>query len=135
MVTAPNSAGKSSVESYSKDNVHRDGGQRGGFGSQSFGGSENQYTRSSPRKGNGRPRPRGDGSYHHAHGGNGRDQERGNQEWTANRSFGRDAHLQPLRVPSRPFLRVPPPSPPFIPPLMPMRPLGSPIVYPGELCF
>nr|GMD89761.1 la-related protein 1C-like [Ipomoea batatas] len=133
---APNSAGKPGVEPYSRDNVHRDGGQRGGFGSQSIGGNENQYTRSSPRKGNGRPRPRGDGSYHHGHGG-GRDQERGNQEWNANRSFGnRDAHLQPLRVPSRPFLQVPPmyyvPGPhpdSLVMPMLASPPPGPPVFY------
>lgn len=121
--SAPHSVGKSSVESYSRDNVHKEGGQMGGFGPQSLGGNEQHYMRTSPRKGvNSRPRPRGDGSYH---------QERGNQDWNHNRSFGsRDAQLHPLRVPARPFLRAPPPSPPFIPPLIPMRPLGSPMVYP-----
>ncbi|CAH9105824.1 unnamed protein product [Cuscuta europaea] len=116
--------GKSNVESHSRDNVFKEGGQVGGFGSQSHGGNDQHYVRGSPRKGgNNRPRPRGDGTYH---------QERGNQDWNHNRSYGnRDAHLQPLRVPSRPFLRgPPPPSPPFISPLMPMRPMGSHMMYP-----
>lgn len=117
--SAPHTVGKSNVESYSRDNMHKEGGQMGGFGPH-----DQHYMRMSPRKGvNSRPRPRGEGSYH---------QERGNQDWNHNRNFGgRDTHLQPLRAPARPFLRAPPPpSPPFIPPLIPMRPLGTPMVYP-----
>nr|GMD53397.1 la-related protein 1C-like [Ipomoea batatas] len=125
-------SGNSGAELSSRDNVHRDGGQRGGFGSQSHGGNEHQHHRSNNRRGNGGPRPRGDGSYNHGHGG-ARDQDRGGQEWTPNRNFsGRDAHMQPpQRFPARPFIRGPPTPPPFIPPAVPMRPFNPPIIYPG----
>lgn len=124
-------SGNSGAELSSRDNVHRDGGQRGGFGSQSHGGNEHQHHRSNNRRGNGGPRPRGDGSYNHGHGG-ARDQDRGGQEWTPNRNFsGRDAHMQPpQRFPARPFIRGPPTPPPFIPPAVPMRPFNPPIIYP-----
>ncbi|KAK4368160.1 hypothetical protein RND71_011952 [Anisodus tanguticus] len=98
-----------------------DGGQRGGFGSQSPGGNEHQQQRNSYRRGNGGPRPRG------GYGGR-RDQDRGNQDWSPYRSFGsRDAH----RAPMRPFYRGPlHASPHFMPQPLPGRSFGAPMVYP-----
>ncbi|KAL3527246.1 hypothetical protein ACH5RR_011902 [Cinchona calisaya] len=136
--TASDNSGKpanSVVDSSPRDNTHRDGGQRGGFGSQSHGGNEHQQQRNSIRRGSGGPHPRGDGSHHHGYGGRRGDQDRGNQEWNPNRSFGnRDTHMQPQRVASRPFIRAPPPTPPpppFMPPTpMPVRPFSTPVVYP-----
>ncbi|XP_059293017.1 la-related protein 1C [Lycium ferocissimum] len=125
-------SGNSGAESTLRVNNHRDGGQRGGFGSQSPGGNEHQQHRSSYRRGNGGPHPRGDGSYHHGYGGR-RDQERGNQDWNPNRSFGsRDANMQPQRGPTGPFFRGPPhASPHFMPQPLPVRPpFGAPMVYP-----
>nr|XP_018622525.1 la-related protein 1C-like isoform X2 [Nicotiana tomentosiformis] len=129
-----NNSGKSGnfgAEFSSRDTSHRDGGQSGGFGSQSHGGNENQHQRTSNRRGNVDPHPRGDGAYNHGYGGR-RDQERGNQDWKPHRGWGnRDAPMQPHRVPARPFMGGPPhTSPPFIPPHMPVQPYRAPIVYP-----
>ncbi|XP_016487722.1 la-related protein 1C-like [Nicotiana tabacum] len=123
-------SGNSGADSSSKDNSHRDGGQWGGFGSQSHGGHEHQHQRNSNRRGNVGPHPRGDGTYHLGYGGR-RDQERGNQDWKPHRGWGnRDAHMQPQRVPARPFMGGPPhTSPPFIPPTMPVHPYRAPMVY------
>ncbi|KAK4410442.1 La-related protein 1C [Sesamum angolense] len=125
----PPNAGKSggSVGESSRDNTHKDSGQRGG----SYGGNELQPQRSSFRRNNSGPQPRGEGSYHHSHGGR-RDQERGKQEWAnPHRSYGnRDNHPQ-QRVGSRPFMRGPAPNTPFMPPPppVPVRPFVAPMVY------
>lgn len=124
-------------DSSSRDNTHRDGGQRGSFGSQSHSGSGNEHQpRNTFRRGNGGPHPRGDGSHHHGYGGRRGDQDRANQDWNPNRGFGgRDAHMQPQRAASRPFMRGPPPPTPapFIPPPpIPVRHFGPPVIYPGE---
>lgn len=139
-VTSNNSGrqGNSSSDLSSRENTHRDGGQRGSYGSQSHGGNEHHQQRNSFRRGNGGAHPRGDGSHHHGYGGRRGDQDRANQDWNQNRGFGgRDAHMQPQRVPSRPFMRGPPPPPgpaPFMPPPLHVRPFGgAPIVYPGAL--
>lgn len=130
-----NTSGKPAAvaESSPRDHPHKES-QRGGFGSQSHGGNEQQHQRNSFRRGNGGPHPRGDGSYHHSYGGK-RDQDRGNQEWNPhNRSFGpRDAHLQPQRGFPRGFIRPSVhTSTPFIPPPVPVpvRTFGNPMVYP-----
>lgn len=126
--------GNSGSDSSSRENTHRDGGQRGSYGSQSHGGNEHHQQRNSYRRGNGGTHPRGDGSHHHGYGGRRGDQDRANQDWNQNRGFGgRDTHMQPQRVPSRPFMRGPPPPgpAPFMPPPLPVRPFGgAPLVYP-----
>ncbi|KAL7090545.1 hypothetical protein ACP275_12G047800 [Erythranthe tilingii] len=106
MVEAPSpNSGKSSgyVGEFSRD---RDIGQR----SYPF------------RRNNNGPQPRGDGSYHHSHGGR-RD--------NPHRSFGnRESHAPQQRVASRPFTRGPAPSAPLVtPPPPPMRPFMSPMIY------
>ncbi|MCD9638230.1 hypothetical protein HAX54_022077 [Datura stramonium] len=123
-------SGNSGAESSSRDNSHRDGGQLGGFGSQSHGGNDHQHQRNSNRRGNVGPHPRGDGTYHHGFGGR-RDQERRNQDWKPHRSWGnRDAHMQPQRVPARPFMGGPPhTSPPFIPTPRPVQSYRTPMIY------
>lgn len=129
-------AANSGADLSPRDNIHRDGGQRGGTGSQSHSGSEHQQQRNSFRRGSGGPHPRVDGSHHSSYGGRRGDQDRGKQDWNANRNFGggRDTHMQPHRTASRPFIHGPPPTPPFMPPTpMPVRPFGNPVVYPGEL--
>ncbi|KAL3525231.1 hypothetical protein ACH5RR_013603 [Cinchona calisaya] len=135
--TGPNNSGKPTnfgADSSPTENPHRDGGQRGGVGSQSHSGNEHQQQRNPFRRGTGGPHPRGDGSHYHGYGGRRGDQDRGSQDWNPNRSFGsgRDTYIQPPRVASRPFIRGPPPTPqPFMPPTsMPVRPFGTPIVYP-----
>ncbi|PSS21409.1 La-related protein like [Actinidia chinensis var. chinensis] len=129
-----NNAGKlgSSVpETSSRDHTHKEGGQRGGYGSQSHDGNDQIQHRNSYRRGNGTPHPRGDGSYHHNYGGR-REQDRGNHGRNSHRSFnGRDAHVQPQRLGPRGFMGPPPrSSTPFIPPPVAMRPYGNPMVYP-----
>ncbi|GFY80409.1 winged-helix DNA-binding transcription factor family protein [Actinidia rufa] len=129
-----NNAGKpgSSVpETSSRDHTHKEGGQRGGYGSQSHGGNDQIQHRNSYRRGYGTPHPRGDGSYHHNYGGR-REQDHGNHGRNSHRSFnGRDAHVQPQRVGPRGFMGPPPhSSTPFIPPQVAMRPYGNPMVYP-----
>ncbi|KAJ4964135.1 hypothetical protein NE237_024074 [Protea cynaroides] len=107
-------------------------GPRGGFGSQSHSGSDHPQQRSSFRRGNGGPHPRGDGPYHNNNFGGRRDQDRGNYEWNPHRSFnGRDVHMQQQRVvPRAAFVRPPPPSStPFISP-PPVRPFGNPMGFP-----
>ncbi|PIN09505.1 RNA-binding protein LARP/SRO9 [Handroanthus impetiginosus] len=106
----PQSTGKSggsSGESY------RDVGHRGG----SYGGKDSSF------RGNNGPQPRGDGSYHHGHGGR-RD---------PHRSFGsRENHAPQQRVDTRPFLRGPAANAPFVPPPPPpvaVRPFVAPMVY------
>ncbi|XP_055803854.1 la-related protein 1C-like [Solanum dulcamara] len=123
-------SGNSGAESSSRDNSHRNGGQWGGFGSQSHGGSDYQHQRNANRRGNVGPHPRGDGTYHNGYGGR-RDQERRNQDWKPHRSWGnRDAHMQPQRGPARPFMGGPPhTSPPFISTPMPVQPYRPPMVY------
>lgn len=138
---SPTISGKPSTaagESNSKNHSHKEAGQRGGFGSQSHSGSDHQQQRNSFRRGNGGPHPRGDGSSHHNYGG--RHQDRGNQDWNPHRNFGRDTHIQPHRVLSSPrggYIRPPHATTPFIPPPpVPVRPFGTPMVYPGEIsCF
>ncbi|XP_027077790.1 la-related protein 1C-like [Coffea arabica] len=128
--TGSNNSGKTA--NPVSDSSHREGGQRGGVGSQSHSGNDHQQQRNSFKRGSGGPR--GDGSHHHGYGGRRGDQDRGNQDWNPNRSFGggRDTHMQSQRVASRPFIRGPHPTPPpFMPPTpMPVRPFGTPIVYP-----
>ncbi|KAK4430345.1 La-related protein 1C [Sesamum alatum] len=126
----PPNPGKSggSVGESSRDNTHKDSGQRGG----SYGGNELQPQRSSFRRNNSGPQPRGDGSYHHSHGGR-RDQERGKQDWAnPHRSYSnRDNHPQ-QRGGSRPFMHGPAPNTPFMappPPPVPVRPFVAPMVY------
>ncbi|KAG8373617.1 hypothetical protein BUALT_Bualt11G0042900 [Buddleja alternifolia] len=120
VVEAPHpNQGKSSGSAgeFSKDNMHKDAGQRGGY--------------SSYRRSNSGSQPRGDGAYH----GGRRDQERGKQDWgnNPNRNFGnREGHAPQQRVNSRAFMRGPAPNAPFIPsPLhhVALRPYGTPMVY------
>ncbi|KAL6993400.1 hypothetical protein U1Q18_011516 [Sarracenia purpurea var. burkii] len=97
--------GSSVPESSSRDQAHKDSGQRGGFGSQSHSGNDHVQQRNSYRRGNGSPHSRGDGSYHHSYGAR-RDQDR--HDRNSHRSFnGRDAHVQP-RVLPRGYVRPPP---------------------------
>ncbi|XP_042507802.1 la-related protein 1C [Macadamia integrifolia] len=106
------------------------GPRGGGFGSQ----PDHPQQRSSFRRGNGGPHPRGDGSYHNNNNnfGGRRDQDRGNYEWNPPRSFnGRDVHMQQQGVVPRPaFIRPPPPSSaPFVSP-PPVRQFGNPMGFP-----
>ncbi|CAA2961009.1 Hypothetical predicted protein [Olea europaea subsp. europaea] len=125
----PNNLGKSggSVGASARDNTNREGGHTGG----SHGGNVLQQQRSSFRRGSGGPHPRGDVSHHHGRGGR-RDRERGNQDWDSHhRSFGgREGNMPQQRVASRPFIRSPVPSTPYIttPPLA-VRPFATPMVY------
>ncbi|PIN09506.1 RNA-binding protein LARP/SRO9 [Handroanthus impetiginosus] len=129
VVETPSShAGKSSgyIGESSRDNT-KDAGQRGG----SHSGNEQQSQRSSFRRNNSGPQSRGDGSYHHNHGGR-RDQDRGKQDW--GNPHRRESHAPQQRVGSRPFLRGPPPPPnaAFAHPLAPpvgVRPFATPMVY------
>ncbi|XP_004233568.2 la-related protein 1C isoform X1 [Solanum lycopersicum] len=124
-------SGNSGAESSSRDNNnYRNGGQWGGFGSQSHGGNDFQHQLNANRRGNVGPHPRGDGMYHNGYGGR-RDQDRRNQDWKPQRSWGnRDARMQPQRGPARPFMGGPPhTSPPFIPTPMPVQPYRPPMVY------
>ncbi|XP_049393958.1 la-related protein 1C-like isoform X1 [Solanum stenotomum] len=124
-------SGNSGAESSSRDNNnYRNGGQWGGFGSQSHGGNDYQHQRNANRRGNVGPHPRGDGTYYNGYGGR-RDQDRRNPDWKPHRSWGnRDAHMQPQRGPARPFMVGPPhTSPPFIPTPMPVQPYRPPMVY------
>ncbi|XP_010317249.2 la-related protein 1C isoform X2 [Solanum lycopersicum] len=126
-------SGNSGAESSSRDNNnYRNGGQWGGFGSQSHGGNDFQHQLNANRRGNVGPHPRGDGMYHNGYGGR-RDQDRRNQDWKPQRSWGnRDARMQPQRGPARPFMGGPPhTSPPFIPTPMPVQPYRPPMVYSG----
>ncbi|XP_052196378.1 la-related protein 1C isoform X2 [Diospyros lotus] len=125
------SGGNSAVsEPPSRDHAHKEGGHKGGFGSQSHSGSDHPPQRNTFRRGNGGHHARGDGSYHQNYGGR-RDQDRLNHEWNSQGAFGgRDAHVQSQRVVPRPFIRPPPPgSAQFIPSPVPMRPFGSPMIY------
>ncbi|KAL2504386.1 La-related protein 1C [Abeliophyllum distichum] len=126
---ASNNLGKSSGaagESSVRDNTNREGGHRGG----SHGGNVLQQQRNSFRRGNGGPHPRGDVSHHHGHGGR-RDRDRGNQDWDTHRRFGgREGNMPQQRVTSRPFIRGPVPSSPYIPPPpLAVRPFAPPMVY------
>ncbi|CAN4123512.1 unnamed protein product [Withania somnifera] len=123
-------SGNSSAEFSSRDNNHSNGGQWGGFGSQSHGGNDHQHQRNSNRRGSVGPHPRGDVKYHHGYGSR-HDQEHRNQDWKPHRGWGnRDAHIQPQRGPARPFMGGPPhTSPPFIPTPMPVQPYRTPMVY------
>lgn len=125
-------SGNSGAESSSRDNNnYRNGGQWGGFGSQSHGGNDYQHQLNANRRGSVGPHPRGDGMYHNGHGGR-RDQER-----QPHRGWGnRDAHMQPQRGPARPFMGAPPhTSPPYIPGPMPVQPYQPPMVYSGEMSY
>ncbi|CAI9763523.1 unnamed protein product [Fraxinus pennsylvanica] len=119
-------SGGSAGESSARDNTNREGGQSGG----SHGGNVLQQQRNSFRRGSGGPHPRGDVSHFHGRGGR-RDRERGNQDWDTHRSFGsREGNMPQQRVASRPFLRGPVPSTPYIPPPLAVRPpFGTPMVY------
>ncbi|KAL2457642.1 La-related protein 1C [Forsythia ovata] len=126
---ASNNLGKSSGsagEASVRDSTNREGGHRGG----SHGGNVLQQQRNSFRRGNGGPHPRGDVSHHHGHGGR-RDRERGNQDWDTHRRFGgREGNMPQQRVTSRPFIRGPVPSTPYIPPPpLAVRPFAPPMVY------
>ncbi|MCD7451989.1 hypothetical protein HAX54_014599 [Datura stramonium] len=83
------SQGTGTASAFHRDNSHRDGGQWGGFGSQSHGANSN-------RRGNCCPHPRGDQ----------------NQDW---KPHTRRGNMPPQRVPARPF--IPHTYPPFIPTL------------------
>lgn len=92
---------------------------------------DHHHPRSSFRRGNGGTHARGDGS-HQNYGGRRNDQDRGNHDWSHQRSFnGRDAPLQP-RVGPRGYVRPPPVSAPFVHPggPAPMRPFMNPMVMP-----
>ncbi|CAN4123660.1 unnamed protein product [Withania somnifera] len=129
-------SGNSGAESSSRDNSHSNGGQWGGFGSQSHGGNDHQHQRNSNRRGSVGPHPHGDGTYHHGYGGR-RDQECRNPDWKLHRGWrNRDAHMQPQRGPARPFMGGPPhTSPPFIPIAMPVQPYRTPMVYSDKNCI
>lgn len=105
---------------------------RGNFASQSHGGNDHpRQHRNSLRSRNGGIHPRGDG-FHHQNFGGRHDQERGNQEWTSNRSFGNSRDQQQRAIPGP--IRPPPPPPipyaPFLPsPIWPYSPIG----FPGKL--
>lgn len=125
----PGKPGNTIGESWS----NKEGGQRG-FGND----HQPQRSNSFNRRGSGGQHLRGDGSYHHNSYGAKRDQDRWNQDWNnSHRGFGsRDTHMQHQGVVPRGFARAPHTSPVFIPPPMPLRPFGNPMVYPGEmLCY
>ncbi|XP_047967995.1 la-related protein 1C-like isoform X2 [Salvia hispanica] len=82
----------------------------------SFGGNEQQSQHRSFRGNNNGPQARPDGSYHHRHGGR-RDHNR------------RESFASQKRDGSRPFVRGPAPSWPFVPPPVVMRPFVNPMVY------
>lgn len=123
--------------SHSKETTVKESGQKGsGLVSQSSPGGNNdhhpQQQRSSFRRGNAGSHPRGDGSYHHNHGGR-RDHSGNNHDWNPHRSFnGRDMQMQSPRGVPRGFMRNPPPNSAFVPPPPPplhVRPYGGPVVY------
>ncbi|KAL8231695.1 hypothetical protein R6Q57_001473 [Mikania cordata] len=122
-------AGTMHMESSPRDNKHIEP-VKGGFGSQSVNGNDRQHQRNTYRRSNSGPHLRGDGSYHHSHGGK-RDQDR---EWNQHsRSFnGRDTRTHSQRGYTRGYIRPSVHTPPlFIPPQMPlMRPFGNNIMYP-----
>lgn len=129
---APSNPGKSgaSAGESPRDNMNRDTGPKGGSSS----GNELHQQRGSFKRSNSGLQSRGDGSYHHSHGGR-RDQERGKQDWSsAQRPYGSRDNLSPRqRVSSRPFIRSPVSNTPFIsvpPPPIAVHPFVSPIVYP-----
>ncbi|XP_077246657.1 la-related protein 1C-like [Tasmannia lanceolata] len=117
-----------------KDHPHKNNnwetGSKGVFVSQGHVG--NDHPRNSYKRGNGGFHPRGDGNgpYHNNYYGNRRDHDsRTNFEWNHHRNFSsRDLHMQPPRGFSRPFIRPPPNSAPFINP--PVRPFGNPMGFP-----
>ena len=82
--------------------------------------------RGSSRRGNFRPHPRGDGSYHNNYGSR-RDQDR------ANYGNARDAHVHQPRMSPRGLLRHPPPpnTAAFVGP-QPIGPFANPMGFPGE---
>ncbi|XP_075481021.1 la-related protein 1C-like [Primulina tabacum] len=129
---APSNPGKygASAGESPRDNMNRDTGPKGGSSS----GNELYQQRGSFKRSNSGLQSRGDGSYHHSHGGR-RDQERGKQDWSnAHRNYGTRDNLSPRqRVSSRPFIRSPVSNAPFIsvpPPPIAVHPFVSPIVYP-----
>lgn len=127
----PGKSGASAGESP-KDNMNRGTGPKGGSSS----GNELHQQRGSFKRSNSGLQSRGDGSYHHSHGGR-RDQERGKQDWSnAHRPYSSRDNLSPRqRVSSRPFIRSPVSNAPFIsvpPAPIAVHPFVSPMVYPGE---
>ncbi|XP_022879756.1 la-related protein 1C-like isoform X2 [Olea europaea var. sylvestris] len=122
-------SGGSAGESSARDITNRESGQSGG----SHGGNVLQHQRNSFRRGSGGPHPRGDVAHYHGRGGR-RDRERGNQDWDTYRNFGsREGNMPQQRVASRPFIRGPASSTPYIspPPLAVRPPFGTPMVYTG----
>ncbi|GAV74721.1 La domain-containing protein [Cephalotus follicularis] len=117
-------------EGPSNNSSPRDHTHRSAFVSRSNGSNDQPQQRSSFRSRNGGQHPRGDGSLHHNYGGR-RDHDRGNQDWNTHRNInGRDAHVQPQRVPR--FMRHPPPPPPNATPFIappPFRPFGGPMGF------
>ena len=85
--------------------------------------------RSSSRRGNFGPHPRGDGPYHSNYGGR-RDQDRGNYANTRD-AHGHHGHQQ--RMSPRGLVRHPPPNnAAFVAP-QPMAPYPNPMGFPGEI--
>lgn len=92
---------------------------------------DHPHPRSSFRRGNGGPHPRGDGS-HQNYGVRHGDQDRGSHDWNHQRNFnGRDASLQPRASP-RGFVRPAVGSAPFVHPggPAPVRPFMNPMAMP-----
>ncbi|XP_075497580.1 la-related protein 1C-like [Primulina tabacum] len=106
---------KSSISSgvSPRDNTRWDVGQRGG----SHSGHEPHHPRGPFRRNNSGPQLQGNGSSNHGHGSK-RYQERWIDDWSYNhQSFGSRVNLAPQQsVASRPFIRGPVSSAPFIPP-------------------
>ncbi|XP_075497458.1 la-related protein 1C-like [Primulina tabacum] len=121
---------KSSISSgvSPRDNTRWDVGQRGG----SHSGHEPHHPRGPFRRNNSGPQLQGNGSSNHGHGSK-RYQERWIDDWSYNhQSFGSRVNLAPQQsVASRPFIRGPVSSAPFIPPPPPVgaRPYGPPVFY------
>ncbi|KAL3845005.1 hypothetical protein ACJIZ3_002408 [Penstemon smallii] len=109
---SPKKSGASIGES-SRDNTHRDAGQRRGF----YSGNEQQPHRNSFRRSNNGPQH------------NRRDQEREKQDF--HRNFGnRESHGYHQRAGARPFVHGPSQNAPFIPSSVPLRPFAPPMLYP-----
>ncbi|XP_075497459.1 la-related protein 1C-like [Primulina tabacum] len=110
---------KSSISSgvSPRDNTRWDVGQRGG----SHSGHEPHHPRGPFRRNNSGPQLQGNGSSNHGHGSK-RYQERWIDDWSYNhQSFGSRVNLAPQQsVASRPFIRGPVSSAPFIPPPPPV---------------
>lgn len=115
----------------------REHSQKSGYMSQSHAGNDHPQQRNSYKNRSSNSHPRGDGSHNHHNYGGKRDHDRGHQDWNSHRNFNaRDSQMQPQRVMQR-YPRHPPPPPPppgsapFIP-SMPLRPVISPLSFPGK---